>query len=442
MGSDELRDGRNGAGNRGCASRSGADGMSPPWSSFLPQKVRDGRSARRGWWKAFPGQFQPPFRISPLVWVLCVLGACAPRIGEPDVALIEAVEALRLEIAPDPRLAVFDVEIRREGRVLILEGEVDGGDVKEKVVTSIRSLVEGPVEDRVRVLPDPDLEERRFGIVAVSVGNLRREPRHTAELVSQVLMGAEMRLLKMDRTWYLAQAPDGYLGWLEAAVMDVRDEAGLTAWRETPRLVFTGLLGWIREAPEIEAPPVGDLVIGAKLGGRLSGEGWTPVWLPDGRRGFLESPLLKDYDRWQETRAATPDNIERTARMFLGVPYLWGGNSAKGFDCSGFTQTVFGINGFSLSRDASQQALMGRDVDPGPAFRNLRVGDLLFFGAGTEAEEADRIVHVGIHLGRGEFIHSGTGRVRINSLDPEAIHYDEANHRRFVRAKRLLEGDL
>jgi cell wall-associated NlpC family hydrolase len=122
----------------------------------------------------------------------------------------------------------------------------------------------------------------------------------------------------------------------------------------------------------------------------------------------------------------------------MGIPYLWGGTSSKGFDCSGFTKTVYFLHGVIIPRDASQQALVGKLVDETGDFSKLQPGDLLFFGEkATEQNPKERVVHVAIYIGNKRFIHAGNP-IRVNSLDPSDELYDAHNATRYLRAKRIV----
>jgi cell wall-associated NlpC family hydrolase len=120
----------------------------------------------------------------------------------------------------------------------------------------------------------------------------------------------------------------------------------------------------------------------------------------------------------------------------MGVPYLWGGTSTKGVDCSGFTKTVYFQHGLILPRDASQQVHVGSLVDENRNFSSLEVGDLLFFGRKTE-DGAEKVIHVGMWIGNGQFIHA-SGDVHISSMDSLSDNFDDYNYNRYLRTKRIL----
>jgi len=164
---------------------------------------------------------------------------------------------------------------------------------------------------------------------------------------------------------------------------------------------------------------------------------WYEVELPDERAGFLPKKAAQDYTAWKQARRATAENIERTARRFIGRPYLWGGNSPKGVDCSGFTGLVFYLNGIDLQRDSSLQARQGVAVPLDPELSQLKKGDLLFFGRSPRRGRPERVVHVGLYLGDKLFIHSSE-RVHISSLDPRSPLRDENRIRTLLCARRIL----
>jgi cell wall-associated NlpC family hydrolase len=157
------------------------------------------------------------------------------------------------------------------------------------------------------------------------------------------------------------------------------------------------------------------------------------VQLPDGRKGFVADADATDYQAWKASRRISPEAIERTARRFMGVPYLWGGTSAKGFDCSGYLKTVFRLNGLELQRDTDQQATEGVAVPTDNDLAEVRKGDVLFFGPRAGVT---RITHTGIYLGGKLFIHCA-GMVKLNSLDPASPIYSENLLKRLVKVRRF-----
>lgn len=380
-------------------------------------------------------------RLMLLPGTLCaamvLLSSCgSPKSESPASAILDSLKA---RYAPDSRVAVFQVSCVQQGSVAIVRGDVDNPAAKEDVLASVRKTLGGEVLDSVRVLPDPELGEKRYGIVAASVVNVRANPRHSAEMVTQAMMGMVAKLLKKRGGWYYVQLPDRYIGWLEDDAMKITDEAGVEAWRGASKAIVTSYFTMVREQPRVTALPVRDAVAGALMKLVQVKGAWVAVGLPDGRDGYIERVNVEEYGRWKKSRQLTAENIEKTATMFLGVPYLWGGTSPKGMDCSGFTKTVYRLNGLELSRDANQQAGEGDEVLPGEDFENLKKGDLLFFGSKATAEKPERISHVGIYLNNKELIHTPGGSwVKFNSLDPAASNYSEYLRKSFVRARRYI----
>lgn len=370
----------------------------------------------------------------PLVSAL-LLAACATRPTDDELAA--ALKPVKDRYAPDTRVAVFSVAPTWHGNLLVAKGEVDNPQAKVDAVSALRAATGREVLDSLNVLPDSALGEKRYGIVTVSVANMRSKRGQAEELGSQLLMGMVVNLLKIRGGWYYVQSHDHYLGWIEDGSLFVTDRAGVDRWVNTPKSIVTDYFGIVRSQPNRKSLPVTDVVAGALLKQGSPKGAWLGVALPDGRSGFLESNLVEEYSAWKRTRQLTPDNVERTAKLFVGVPYLWGGTSPKGFDCSGYTKTVYRLNGLELDRDANQQATQGEDIQTGKNFDGLKKGDLLFFGRKATADRPERIWHVAIYLGNQEFIQCA-GRVMINSFDPTAPNYDPERLRTFVRARRVI----
>jgi cell wall-associated NlpC family hydrolase len=288
------------------------------------------------------------------------------------------------------------------------------------------------------LIPDVGLGGRPHGVIAVSVANVRRDPRHWAELVTQLLLGTTVALSQSKGGWFEIAAPDGMTGWIEGKELVQTDDAGLAAWTSAPQIIVTAFHDFLWEQPDDKSLPVSDVVTGVILKRVSSNSGWIKTELPDGRTGHLQRHSGTEFATWKRNTRATASNIERVAKSFLGLPYMWGGTSTKGVDCSGFTQTVFRLNGIQIPRDAWQQAAeAGRLVDPGTNFKDLQKGDLIFFSGRSSRTRAEGITHVGIYLENRVFIHSA-GRVQFNSFDPASPLFAEDRLKSFHSARRVL----
>ncbi len=365
-----------------------------------------------------------------LIFSFLILLGCNPDRG--DNALVESqIEELRAELAPDKRVALWDITFENDS----LKGETDQLAGLDQL---LQKLKENDVKftDAVKRLPDDELGDQTRALVTISVANIRSQPKHSAELATQALLGTPLKVLKKDGSWYLVQTPDQYLAWVDQAGVELLDEESLALWLDSPKVVFTPLTGHVWDAPE-QNQMVSDLVAGNILAALESKDGQVMVGLPDGRKGWVEEDQLMTWDSWISSRNTNPENLISTAKSMMGVPYLWGGTSIKGVDCSGFTKTIFFLNGQVIPRDASQQVNEGEEIDTEKNWEKLQIGDLLFFGSKAENGNKERVVHVGMWIGNGEFIHS-RGRVRISSFDPDNPNYDEYELNRYLRTKRIV----
>lgn len=294
--------------------------------------------------------------------------------------------------------------------------------------------------------PEP-VDENGLALATLSVINMREKPDYAAELGTQALMGTPVKVHYRDGYWVNIETPDGYKAWVNDMAIVPIDEQRLDAWKASRRVVVTNYYTFLLDAPRPDAAHVSDAVWGDIVEVLGTSGKYTKVALPDGRQAYVPTADVTDLRTWVDSRKAViPANapqkdvekaralILETARTFLGVPYLWAGTSIKGVDCSGFSKSVYYLNGYMLLRNASQQYKTGEPVDVSQGLDNLQPADLVFFGREATEDKPERITHVAIYLGDGKIIHSSM-LVRINSLiEGEPDYYS----RKPIRACRII----
>jgi cell wall-associated NlpC family hydrolase len=338
--------------------------------------------------------------------------------------------------APDSRTAIFDVKVNNKSSVLVLSGETSLSKAKQALLDSL-STMDIEVVDSIEVLPADELNGHVYGVVNNSVANLRSRPSHPAQLATQALLGMPLEVLKKNSGWYLVQTPNDYISWVDGGGLVLMTANEFNEWKTSPKIIYLNTYGFSYREPSASSQTITDLVAGNILTLKDTEGSYYKVEYPDGRIAFVSRAEAKPFDEWKTSIEATRQGLVETAKTMLGAPYLWGGTSTKGMDCSGFTKTIYFLNGWIIPRDASQQVHAGKTVDTSNGFENLVPGDLLFFGRPATATTERSVVHVGMWIGNNEFIHS-SGKVRISSVDPTAENYDESNVNRFLVAKRYL----
>lgn len=351
-------------------------------------------------------------------------------------SLNKLIDEVKNEFAPDKRVAVFQIDISTDSGKIILNGETNLIKAKEKLINGLNSLHSEYV-DKIAILPSPDLEDKIYGLVNLSVANIRTQPDHPEELSTQALLGTPVKILKKDSGFYLVQTPDEYISWVDDAGITPITKLQLTDWVNSQKIIYLKEYGFSYLSADNSSDRISDLTAGNILVKLGEENNFIKVKYPDDRIAFTEKEYCKTYNDWLTETKPTGSDIVSTARKFMGVPYLWGGTSAKGMDCSGFTKTVYYLNGIVLSRDASQQVNTGVLIDTQNGFENLVAGDLLFFGSRETETKKEKITHVGIYIGNYEFIHAA-GRVKINSFNKDADNFSNYRYNGFIRAKRIL----
>jgi hypothetical protein len=239
-----------------------------------------------------------------------------------------------------------------------------------------------------------------FGICNLAIIPIRAEASDRSEQVSQLLFGEHFKIIELTAKWAQVElAYDGYIGWIDTKQFQSISSEDYAYLNETASILNADLIEYIF-TPNNQLTPI-------PLGASLS---------------FLENESINtnnySFDGTKVCGCKSKTEILKTAFMYLNAPYLWGGKTPFGIDCSGFTQMVYKLNGYHLLRDASQQASQGIPLS---FIEESEPGDLAFFD-----NEEGNIIHVGIMMENNYIIHA-SGKVRIDRLDHLGIYNADTN---------------
>lgn len=339
------------------------------------------------------------------------------------------------QLVPDKRDLVFEPELSFVGGdEIILAGYTENPQITDTLIQALNQLGFS-VKDSVSILPIPKYADAK-ALVRLSVANVKARPSHSSELVTQFLLGHKVRILDEQRGWYRVRGLDNYLGWIEKDAVHVLNNQEVMVWNNAAKAMINEEIVAKTKSGEV----IFDLTKGGVVMQGSRKNGLQEIILADGRRGWIPSTALIQIEEWQKNqiKQLEADLVIADAKELLGRPYVWGGTSMRGLDCSGFTKTVFLQNGWLLPRDASQQVQTGIEVASDTTeFMSLQPGDLIFFGRKGSPTQKQRIVHVGIALGNGRMIHCA-GSVNIESLIAGEEDYNAYRAKTFVTAKRII----
>lgn len=344
-------------------------------------------------------------------------------------AVDEAIEAVRAELQLDRRSSVYEVhQVNRNGTVTLIGHTTEDAAIKQLLerVGATRGVKH--VLDEVVRLPRGLPERERHAIIRSAVAPLYQDPRIPSSMITQLVLGGRVELLSREGVWWRIRGEDGYIGWMHQGYLEVVTAELAQAWErgETGEPVVS--LG--AELSDEEDTVLARLPWGARII-RFSPDVYA---IPDGRRGRVGSGEVVPVDRLFDRFPPRGDSVTRTARRWLGAPYLWGGVTMGGADCSGMTQAVLWMHGIALPRDSDLQARVGELLETGTDFEHCKPGDLLFF-----SENAERTTHVAISLGDGLIIHASltNGEVAINDLNGDS-DFERKLKSIFTHARRVL----
>jgi hypothetical protein len=237
-----------------------------------------------------------------------------------------------------------------------------------------------------------------FGICNLAIIPLRFEPNDKSEIVSQVLFGEHFQVLEQQKQWSRIKIHfDDYEGWVDSKQYQAISESNFNQLSDEPIVLNSDLIEYITGPSNLLMP----IPLGASV-------------------SFLTNDTINlsnfDFEGTKINGIKDKKNLLNTAFLYLNAPYLWGGKTPFGIDCSGFTQMVYKLNGYKLLRDASQQAVQGEALS---FIEESEPGDLAFFD-----NDEGNIIHVGIIMENNYIIHA-SGKVRIDRLDHLGIYNPE-----------------
>ncbi len=262
-----------------------------------------------------------------------------------------------------------------------------------------------------------DIQQTGRGICRQSIVSMRKEPGHRSDMVNQMLFGEHYTLLdsSSDGKWHFVRSAfDGYEGWIQREQHhqisnDFFEQIENTEYKISTDI--TGIILFNRNHLNIVIGSILPLSVNElfKIEEQLAFNG--------------EAKNLGDRKDW--------DFLRQIAFKYINSPYLWGGKSPFGIDCSGFTQMVFRMGGYFIQRDTFQQILEGEPVDD---FKQIQAGDLVFF-----TDENNKVDHVGLAMEDNKIIHA-SGSVRIDKMGPEGIKENISNEltHKFHAIRRIL----
>jgi N-acetylmuramoyl-L-alanine amidase len=387
-------------------------------ASLFPEAVRqEGGNENIRWARPQIG------RIARSLWPL---ERPVETTGEAD----HLINLYRTSFLSDRTFFHLNAHTSREGETWVLSGTVNHPNVREGVAELLEAAGCEPLENRLRMLPDGAVGDERYGVVKIPMALTYNSPQIGEGPETQLLLGERVHLLDVsdDGLFFLHMAGEGYIGWVRADAIRRLDAGEFARWQSSPRATV------LRETmiDDFRVPT------GARLPILNETRRAVTLEIPQGVRataGRAQITLPRQVLLMPDTEGEPIGHkVAMTALEYMHVPYVFGGRSALGLDCSGLSGVSYQANGLRLPRDARQQVLVGEIVATPWLLGPMEPGDLVFFCDGT-----GRVSHEGISLGGLRFVHSAPPRVQIASFDPNDPLYDQGRAERFAFARRPIE---
>ena len=313
-----------------------------------------------------------------------------------------------------------------DNRISVFEVEITGLDNKTLTLSG-RVLNQTQVDDLHRIFPNLRLDTASIHIldrpnlphlyVTTNVTGLYEKPTFGMPLSSELCFGTELEVLEEKNSWVFTRQKDRYLGWAYKPYLSEGEN-------ETSTHLITVPVIELRAEPEPNSEVLTRVVSGTGVTVQENSGEWTHIIA--NKTGWIPSSALRAVKDIPQTIEARRTSLVKDSMRMIGIPYLWGGTSGNGIDCSGFARLLHRWIGIETPRDADMQASTAKRVEP-----PFEIGDLLFFGEGG----SDRhVTHMGMSLGGWKMIHSSRTR--------NGVYVDDVQEKEYLREIYMHAGSF
>ena len=356
---------------------------------------------------------------------LIIFTSCGFQNNDSYISDIRSsIDSLKVIYAPDTRIVLWNITVENDNDSIKVIAEVDKPKAKIDLEKTLNKKYPNLHFDIILL---PNKQTNSIALINNSVSCIRAKGSHRAELVNQALLGTPIKILKKEESWYLVQTPNMYLGWINSADIVKLDSTELKEYKNIKKIIYNKQTGSSYTQANINSQVVTDLVIGCILPVISTKKDFYEVKYDD--EVIDMNVIFNKYPK--------ENKLVETAKKYNGIPYLWGGASAKSIDCSGFTSNIYFLNGIILQRDASQQIKYGKEITNKYEYTSLLSGDLLFFGRRASDSLPEKVTHVAMYIGDSEFIHA-SGKVKINSMDSLRTNYITGYNSSYIKTVRII----